>query len=83
MKHITTIRQKRADGVVWVVGSINSDMTFNVGWLPQAGKTTEIMNMTRTVGGKGANQAVGAALLPLKAAPTLLYCSSANALWLL
>lgn len=46
-----------------VVGSINSDMTFNVDWLPQAGKTTKILNATRTVGGKGANQAVGAARL--------------------
>lgn len=46
-----------------VVGSINSDMTFNVDWLPQAGKTTKILNATRTLGGKGANQAVGAARL--------------------
>ena len=49
-----------------VVGSINSDMTFNVDFLPQAGKTTKILNATRTVGGKGANQAVGVAKLNCK-----------------
>ncbi len=46
-----------------VVGSINIDMTFNVDWLPQAGKTTRILNATTTLGGKGANQAMGAAKL--------------------
>ena len=46
-----------------VVGSINTDITFNVDWLPQAGKTTTILNATITAGGKGANQAVGAAKL--------------------
>lgn len=46
-----------------VVGSINSDMTLHVDFLPQAGKTTKILNATRTVGGKGANQAVGIAKL--------------------
>lgn len=46
-----------------VVGSINMDMTFNVDWLPQAGKTTRILNAATAMGGKGANQAVGAAKL--------------------
>ncbi len=46
-----------------VVGSINLDVTFNVDWLPQAGKTTTILNSTTTAGGKGANQSVGAAKL--------------------
>lgn len=46
-----------------VVGSINMDITFNVDWLPQAGKTTTILSSTTTLGGKGANQAVGAAKL--------------------
>ncbi len=46
-----------------VVGSINLDVTFNVDMLPQSGKTTTILNSTTTAGGKGANQAVGAAKL--------------------
>lgn len=46
-----------------VVGSINMDITFNVDWLPQAGKTTNILSSTITLGGKGANQSVGAAKL--------------------
>lgn len=46
-----------------VVGSINLDVTFNVDWLPQAGRTTTILNSNTTAGGKGANQAVGAAKL--------------------
>lgn len=46
-----------------VIGSVNTDITFNVDWLPQAGKTTTILNSTTTLGGKGANQAVGAAKL--------------------
>lgn len=46
-----------------VVGSINTDITFNVDWLPQAGKTTRILNSTTTLGGKGANQSVGVAKL--------------------
>ncbi len=45
------------------IGSINKDMTFNVDGFPQAGKTIRILNATTTVGGKGANQAVGAAKL--------------------
>lgn len=46
-----------------VIGSVNTDITFNVDFLPQAGKTTTILNSTTTLGGKGANQAVGAAKL--------------------
>lgn len=46
-----------------VVGSINTDYTFNVNQIPQAGKTTRINNLTTSLGGKGANQAVGAARL--------------------
>ena len=46
-----------------VVGSINLDVTFNVDMLPQSGKTTTILNSTTTAGGKGANQAIGAAKL--------------------
>lgn len=46
-----------------VVGSINTDITFNVDLLPQIGKTTKILNSTTTLGGKGANQAIGAAKL--------------------
>lgn len=46
-----------------VVGSINMDFTFTVENLPQAGKTTIIHNCTTMLGGKGANQAVGAVKL--------------------
>lgn len=46
-----------------VVGSINIDNTFNVDSLPQFGKTTRILNTSMTLGGKGANQAVGASRL--------------------
>jgi ribokinase len=46
-----------------VVGSINIDTTFNVDTLPQANKTTCILNSTLTLGGKGANQAIGVAKL--------------------
>ncbi len=45
------------------VGSINIDSTFNVDCFPQAGKTVKISQATTTLGGKGANQAVGAAKL--------------------
>ncbi|SHO46075.1 transcriptional regulator, LacI family [Anaerocolumna xylanovorans DSM 12503] len=46
-----------------VVGSINIDCTFNVDFLPQAGKTTKILNSAVTLGGKGANQAIGVSKL--------------------
>lgn len=46
-----------------VIGSINMDNTFNVDKLPQLGKTTTILNLTTTPGGKGVNQAIGAAKL--------------------
>lgn len=46
-----------------VVGSINVDYTFTVDQIPQLGKSTRITSMTTALGGKGANQAVGAAKL--------------------
>lgn len=52
----------RAEKLV-VIGSINMDNTFNVDKLPQLGKTTTILNLTTTPGGKGVNQAIGAAKL--------------------
>lgn len=45
------------------VGSINRDATFNVDSFPQTGQTVKISRATVTLGGKGANQAVGAAKL--------------------
>lgn len=36
-----------------VVGSINLDVTFNVDWLPQSGRTTTILNSATAAGGKG------------------------------
>lgn len=45
------------------VGSINIDSTFNVDCFPQTGRTVKISQATTTLGGKGANQAVGAAKL--------------------
>lgn len=46
---------------ILVVGSINTDYTFSVNQIPQSGKTTRINNMNISLGGKGANQAVGVA----------------------
>lgn len=45
------------------VGSINIDSSFIVDAFPQAGKTIKILQSSITLGGKGANQAVGAAKL--------------------
>lgn len=45
------------------VGSIHTDLTFNVSTLPQLGSTLPIHKATTTVGGKGANQAMGIAKL--------------------
>ena len=55
----TALRSKKTI----VVGSINTDMTFQVDKIPQAGKTTIIQNHLISVGGKGANQAIGVAKL--------------------
>ncbi len=46
-----------------VVGSINTDFTFSVEHVPQSGKTTTIQRAVTTPGGKGVNQAIGAARL--------------------
>lgn len=46
-----------------VVGSINIDVTLNVGELPQPGRTVSTSKHSVIPGGKGANQAVGAAKL--------------------
>lgn len=46
-----------------VIGSINIDNTFHVDCLPQLGKTTRILDSSLTLGGKGANQSVGASRL--------------------
>ena len=48
-----------------VVGSINIDVTLNVSELPQPGKTISTNKHSVTLGGKGANQAVGVAKLGL------------------
>lgn len=45
------------------VGSIHKDITFNVNALPQLGSTLKIHNSATSIGGKGANQAVGVAKL--------------------
>ena len=50
------------------VGTINIDSTFSVDAFPQPGKTTKILQSTTTLGGKGANQAVGTARLGQEAA---------------
>ncbi len=52
----------RAKKIV-VVGSINTDFTFSVEHIPQSGKTTTIQRAVTTPGGKGVNQAIGAARL--------------------
>lgn len=46
-----------------VVGSINIDITLNVDELPQPGRTVSTSKHSVIPGGKGANQAVGAAKL--------------------
>lgn len=48
---------------VIVVGSINIDVTLNVDELPQPGRTVSTSKHSVIPGGKGANQAVGAAKL--------------------
>lgn len=52
----------RAKKIV-VIGSINTDFTFSVEHMPQSGKTTTIQSAVTTPGGKGVNQAIGAARL--------------------
>ena len=46
---------------VCVVGSVNIDLTFEVGTLPRPGETVLARSLTYTPGGKGGNQAVAAA----------------------
>lgn len=53
---------------ILVVGSINTDHTFSVDQIPQIGKTTRINSINISLGGKGANQAVGVAKLGHEAA---------------
>lgn len=48
---------------ILVVGSIHIDNTFSVDALPQSGKTTKILSTSLALGGKGANQSIGAAKL--------------------
>lgn len=50
-----------------VVGSINIDVTLNVDQLPQAGRTVITDKRSVVLGGKGSNQAVGAARLGAQA----------------
>lgn len=50
-----------------VVGSINIDITMNIGQLPKIGETITTARHTITPGGKGINQAVGVTKLGHKA----------------
>jgi len=52
-----TLKKKK----IVVVGSIHADVTVNVEDLPQSGKTVSAQHFSLTPGGKGANQAIGAA----------------------
>jgi len=54
-----TLKKKK----IVVVGSIHADVTVNVEDLPQNGKTVSAKHFSLTPGGKGANQAIGAAKL--------------------
>lgn len=47
------------------IGSLHKDFTFNVDELPQLGQSVKIHNTATTLGGKGANQAIGIARLGL------------------
>ena len=44
------------------IGSINADYIYRVPHLPQPGETLAAQNLTRMLGGKGANQSIAAAL---------------------
>lgn len=57
----------RSKGIL-VVGAINMDVLMNMDELPQAGKTVNAHSITTIPGGKGLNQAVGAAKLGANAA---------------
>lgn len=51
-----------AAGSLVVFGSINQDITLEVGNFPEPGQTIMATGSTRAIGGKGANQAMAAAL---------------------
>ncbi|WP_258933578.1 PfkB family carbohydrate kinase [Nesterenkonia pannonica] len=55
-----------APSTVAVVGSINQDVTLSVAEFPAAGQTLLARNSVRTIGGKGANQALAAAMVSAK-----------------
>ncbi|MDO4274272.1 MAG: PfkB family carbohydrate kinase [Eubacteriales bacterium] len=57
------------------VGSIHKDNTFNVSMMPQLGNTLKIHNSATSIGGKGANQAIGIAKL---GHPVSLICAVGN-----
>lgn len=48
-------------GKVVVLGSVNIDLMVSTPRLPRAGETVSGISLSRQLGGKGANQAVGAA----------------------
>lgn len=52
---------KGRTGKVVVLGSVNLDLLVSASRLPGAGETVSGTSLTRQLGGKGANQAVGAA----------------------
>jgi ribokinase len=52
----------RAQKII-VVGSVNIDITLNVDTLPQPGRTISSNSSSISLGGKGANQAIGVAKL--------------------
>jgi len=53
-------RRERPGGVL-VVGSVNEDVVLHVGRQPRPGETLPARSVTRSPGGKGANQAAAAA----------------------
>lgn len=52
--------------MLWIVGSCNVDLTVNVERFPSAGETVLARESSLSIGGKGANQAVAAALWNVK-----------------
>ena len=59
------MQEESSDNLILVVGSANQDLTSNTAVLPTIGETVMGKDFATACGGKGANQAVAAALCQL------------------